>query len=120
MKKYLIIVLVLSVFGCGLIKKDPEVDYSKKAAEAFLANRFDEAIEFSKKALLKNPKDVKAQYYLACSYAKKENYEMARKEFEKVIGLDPESSWAKMVKKLGCQLYKKSKQKRNQKWCQKR
>lgn len=98
----LILILVSGFFlsGCTLLKrgKKVEAEHTKLAIDYYLAGKYEEAIKECRKAIKANPGDIKAHYYFGCVYAKKEKFKAARKEFEEVVRIDPNSQEAKLAR----------------------
>lgn len=90
--------LIFTVSGCQLFgRKEKEIDYTQRGCDLYAEGKYKEAVEELNRAISKNRYDIKARYFLGCSYAKLGNIEAAKKEFELVVKIDPRSEEAKVI-----------------------
>ena len=66
----------------------------------FNNNQMDMAIDYFKKCLTRNPNYIEAYFQLALAYLNKDDVEEAKKNFQKIIELAPESEQATQAKEI--------------------
>ncbi|MCK4648012.1 hypothetical protein KAT51_00670 [bacterium] len=99
MKKWLIVLMCLTIVGCAQTKKEKKGSF--KGEKTVVKSHYEKGIAYLKedfiidakrefeKAIKENPANINAHWQLAFLY-KKQNYTgLAIKEFEKVIALNP-------------------------------
>jgi tetratricopeptide (TPR) repeat protein len=73
--------------------------YDRLSYTYWYYNMFEDAEYYSKEAIKLNPNDPKPHYHLAAVYSAKKQYQMAIKEFQKVIVLQPDKQYKKSAQK---------------------
>jgi len=70
-------------------KKETANELVTKGNQAFIAKRYDDAIDFYKQAIAVNPRSIDAHYDLAISYEKKGMLDESIEAYKHVIKIDP-------------------------------
>ena len=87
----LITVMLALCFSLVMFAQEKPEEYFKKGIAFSNEGRYEEAIEFMKKAIELKPKYAESHLHLGVVYANKKQYDESIKEIEKAVADKPES-----------------------------